>query len=512
MSSLDVSKAASEAASLTLRRLEDHLWQAADLFRNKVSNQKDYILALLFFKRASDIYGEELEAALAELGEIDGAAELSRDSAFHVLQVPEGHSWNDVRNTDQGELGQALNDALAAIGRANPKQLAGVFERTDFNNTMALPADDLARIVDHFHKLGPLTTARIPADVLGQAYEWLIAKFAAAAGKGGGEFYTPAEVGRLCAALLEPQDGDRIYDPTCGSGGLLLQCLERARSQGINVRSLFLYGQELNPETWAIARMNMLLHGAGDAAEIKLGDTLASPAFSRGGKLQTFDRVIANPPFSSKNWGHEWLKRSGDPYGRIKHIPPKGHGELAFVQHMVASLDEDGMLAVVLPNGCFFRGGPELAVRKEFVDADLIEAIIQLPIDLFYGAGIPACILVCNRAKAEDRKGKILMIDASAGFERRDTKNLLTNDAIDRVVSAFKTGVEEAGVAVWVSRQNAVDRHYNLLVRRYVGSSGEGNGDVPDLEDAIDAYRIAREARAASEIRVDALLKALEGE
>ncbi len=506
MSSLDGSKPASEVSSLTLRRLEDRLWQAADLFRNKVSNQKDYILALLFFKRASDIYGEELEAALAELGEIDGAAELARDSAFHVLQVPEGHSWNDVRNTDPAELGQALNDALAAIGRANPKQLAGVFERTDFNNTMALPADDLARIVDHFHKLGPLTNARVPADMLGQAYEWLIAKFAAAAGKGGGEFYTPAEVGRLCAALLEPRDGDHIYDPTCGSGGLLLQCLERARSQGVNVRSLFLYGQELNPETWAIARMNMLLHGAGDAAEIKLGDTLASPAFDKGGKLQTFDRVIANPPFSSKNWGHEWLKKSGDPYGRIKHIPPKSHGELAFVQHMVASLDEDGMLAVVLPNGCFFRGGPELAVRKDLIDADLVEAIVQLPVDLFYGAGIPACILLCNRAKADDRKGKVLMIDASAGFERRDTKNVLTDEIINRIVTTFKGGAEAAGFAQWAALKEIAGRHYNLTVRRYVGGDSVENGAVVGLDEAIEAYREARLARLAIDERVNEAL------
>ena len=260
--------ATTEPAPLILRRLEDHLWQAADLFRNKVSNQKDYILALLFFKRASDLYTEELEAAREELGDVPNAEELARDPAFHILQVPEGQTWDDVRNTDEAKLGQALNDALAAIGRAKPKQLAGVFERTDFNNRMALPSDDLARIIEHFNKLGSLDSKRVSTDMLGQAYEWLIAKFAAAAGKGGGEFYTPAEVGRLMAWLLDPQDGDHIYDPTCGSGGLLLQCLLRAEQRRRNVRSFFLYGQELNPETWAIARMNMLLHGAGDAVPL----------------------------------------------------------------------------------------------------------------------------------------------------------------------------------------------------------------------------------------------------
>src|SRR6266508_4451473 len=471
--------ATAESAPLTLSRLEAHLWQAADLFRNKVSNQKDYILALLFFKRASDLYKEETEQALAQLGEA-ATDELARDSAFHVLQIPTGHTWDDVRDTDEALQGQALNDALAAIGRANPKQLAGVFERTDFNNKMALPSDDLARIVEHFHKLGPLDSKHVDADVLGQAYEWLIAKFAAASGKGGGEFYTPAEVGKLMSGLLDPQTGDRIYDPTCGSGGLLLQCLARADAQGVNVRSLFVYGQELNPETWAIARMNMLLHGAGDAAEIKLGDTLATPAFVEGDKLRRFDVVVANPPFSSKNWGHERFKAGGDPFDRIRHLPPKSHGEMAFLQHMVASMNDGGRLALVLPNGVFFRGGTELAVRKDLIDADLVEAIVQLPVDLFYGAGIPGGVLVLNRAKPKERQGRLLMIDNSTGFERRDTKNVLAHEAIERVITTYKSGDEVDGFAKWVT------------------------------DEEVAAYRGAREARAAAESRLDEVLANLE--
>jgi type I restriction enzyme M protein len=502
--------ATTESSPLTLRRLEDHLWQAADLFRNKVSNQKDYILALLFFKRASDLYKEEFEAALEELGDVPNAEDLARDPAFHVLQVPPGHTWDDVRDTDEALQGQALNDALAAIGRANPKQLAGVFERTDFNNKMALPSDDLARIVEHFHKLGPLDSKHVSTDMLGQAYEWLIARFAATSGKGGGEFYTPGEVGKLMAGLLEPEKGAHIYDPTCGSGGLLLQCLARAEKRGVNVRSLFLYGQELNPETWAIARMNMLLHGAGDAAEIKLGDTLATPAFADGDRIKTFDLVVANPPFSSKNWGHERLKKSGDPYGRIKHLPPKSHGEVAFLQHMVASMNEKARLAVVLPNGVFFRAGTELAVRKDLVDADLVEAIVQLPVDLFYGAGIPACILVLNRAKAAERKGRVLMIDSSASFERRETKNVLTDEAIERVIATCKGGSEEDGWAQWVSDDEIARHHYNLTVRRYVSPGSEGNGEVLDLGDAIEAYRDARAKRTEAEARLDEVLASLE--
>jgi type I restriction enzyme M protein len=503
--------ATTESVPLTLRRLEDHLWQAADLFRNKVSNQKDYILALLFFKRASDLYKEELEAALEELGDVAAAEEVARDPAFHVLQVPAGHTWDEVRNTDEALQGQALNEALAAIGRANPKQLAGVFERTDFNNKMALPSDDLARIIEHFHKLGPLDSKHVSTDMLGQAYEWLIAKFAATSGKGGGEFYTPAEVGKLIAGLLEPGEGAHVYDPTCGSGGLLLQCLNRARDQSVNVRSLFVCGQELNPETWAIAWVNMLLHGAGDAAEIKLGDTVAAPAFADGDRIKTFDLVVANPPFSSKNWGHERLKKSGDPYGRIKHLPPKSHGEVAFLQHMVASMNEKARLAVILPNGVFFRGGAELAVRKDLIDADLVEAIVQLPVDLFYGAGIPACVLVLNRAKADDRKGRVLMIDNSAGFERRDTKNVLTDEAVGRVIATFKSGEEEEGWARWIPDDDIGAHHYNLTVRRYVSPGSDGNGEVLDLDEAIEAYREARVRRADAETRLDEVLATLEG-
>jgi type I restriction enzyme M protein len=498
------------SAPITLRQLEDHLWAAADLFRNKVSNQKDYILALLFFKRASDIYGEESAKALEELGDLENAAELSRDRAFHILQVPDGHSWDDVRNTDTPLLGEALNKALAEIGRANPTQLAGVFERTDFNNKMALPNEDLAEIVSHFHALGPLTSERVPADMLGQAYEWLIAKFAAAAGKGGGEFYTPAEVGKLCAALLEPEENDHIYDPTCGSGGLLLQCLNRARECGINHQSLFLFGQELNPETWAIARMNMLLHGAGEAAEIKLGDTLAAPAFVDDQKLRRFDKVVANPPFSSKNWGHERFKKAGDPFGRIKHLPPKSHGELAFVQHMLASLNDHGKLAVVLPNGCFFRGGPELAVRKELVDNDLIDAVIQLPVDLFYGAGIPACILVCSQAKLEERKGKVLMIDASAGFERRDTKNVLTDETIEKISTAYTSGTEAEGSVVAIANGDIVRAKYNLTVRRFLSGGNGLNPDLISFDDAVEAYQEARRQRELAEVALDGVLAKLE--
>lgn len=495
---------------LTLSQLENHLWEAAHLFRNKVSNQKDYILALMFFKRASDIYDEDTERALEKLGDVPGAGELAHDRAWHPIVVPRGHSWADVRNTDESKLGQALNDAMRAVAAANQKQLAGVFDHTDFNNKQALPNEDLAEILDHFEGLGPLTGARVDADMLGQAYEWLIAKFASEAGKGGGEFYTPKEPGQLMAALLEPGPGDHISDPTCGSGGLLLRCLADAEQRGVDTKSIFLYGQERNPETWAIARMNMLLHGAGDAAEIVRDDTLSDPAFrdpDDQSRLRKFDKIIANPPFSPKNWGHDRLKKEGDSFGRIAHLPPKRHGEMAFLQHMLATLDDHGRLACVLPNGCFFRKRGELAVRKDLVDSDLIEAIIQLPPDLFYGAGIPACILICNKSKTQERTDKILLIDASSGYERRDTKNVLTPEAIEQVTNIFKTGDEVEGVSRFAPRKEVIERKYKLTVKPYLRTEDDAV-EALDLDEAVAAYTQAlKKARAAD----DAVAEVLSG-
>jgi type I restriction enzyme M protein len=502
-------------APLTLRALEDHLWRSADLFRNKISNQKDYVLALLFFKRASDRHREETAAALEELagqgvpGEAAAKVIAANPKAYHSILIPEEHFWEDVRNTDRDGLGRALNDALTAIGRANPAQLAGVFEHTDFNNKTALPAEDLAEVINHFEELGPLTNERVTPDMLGQGYEWLIAKFAATSGKGGGEFYTPAAVGKLGAKLLAPKPGETAYDPTCGSGGLLLQVLDEARRvHGEAARSLTLFGQELNPETWAIARMNMLLHGAAGVATIERGDTLKEPKFLDGDGIRHFDVIIANPPFSPKNWGHERLKNEGDPFDRIKHVPPKSHGEMAFVQHMVASLTDAGRMAVVLPNGVFFRAGAEQAVRKDLVDNDLIEAVIQLPRDMFYGAGIPACFLVLHKRKSSGRRGKVLFIDAAECYERRDTKNVLRDEDIERIGAGFASDTPEDGFSAFVPTGQIVERRYNLTVRRYV-TTANGDGEVLSFDEALSAYEVARARRASADARAQQILEAL---
>jgi type I restriction enzyme M protein len=501
--------------ALSLRALEDHLWDSADLFRGltDVEVQRDYVLALLFFKRASDIYAEETATAIEELGGIDEAEEIiaANIDAYHVLRIPPGNSWSAVIQTDRDRLGNALNDALRAVAAANPKQLAGVFDYTDFNNRKALPPENLRQVVDHFDALGPLTNERVPADMLGQAYEWLIAKFAAEAGRAGGEFYTPEPVGILGARLLKPPAEATVYDPTCGSGGLLLHLRDEAfRLHGERARALTLFGQELKPTTWAIGRMNMLLHGAAGAATIEQGDTLFAPAFLAGGAIRKFDLVIANPPFSSKNWGHEKLKAGGDPFDRIRHLPPKRHGEMAFVQHMVASLSGKGRMAVVLPNGALFRARNEEAVRRDLVEGDLVEAVIQLPKEMFYGAGIPACYLVLNKAKSGRRREQVLFIDGSEGFERVETRNVLRTEDIERIAAAFEDDDDQPGFSSWIPCAEVASRRYNLAVRRYVRGGDETEEKGMSLSGAVAALREAQKERRDAEAALEELLATLE--
>lgn len=514
------------SAPLNLKALEEHLGRSADLFRNKISNQKDYVLALLFFKYASDHHREEFARALK--GEFPGVPEAeavaiiqANPKAYHSIIIPEGHFWEDVRNADKDELGKALNDALIAVSAANPKQLAGVFEHTDFNNKTALPSNDLVDVLNHFNELGPLISTRVTSDMLGQAYEWLIAKYAATSGRGGGEFYTPSRVGEVMARMLAPQPGERGYDPTCGSAGLLLQLLREAtRLHRDDARSFSVFGQELNPETWAIARMNMLLHGSAARATIEQGDTLRNPRFEADdGGIRQFEVVTANPPFSPKNWGHERLKADGDPYDRIRHLPPKSHGEIAFVQHMVASLTKTGRMAVVLPNGVFFRGGAEQAVRRELIvggllqddlkQGDLVESVIQLGPDLFYGTSIPACILVINRKKPEDRLNKVLFVNASTSFEKVGTNNTLRDEDVDRIVAAFESFTDDPEFAAVVSTATIAENNFHLGVRRYVKGSSDAVADLPALADTLNAYRAARDARETAQEQLDPVLEAI---
>ncbi|MCB0035558.1 MAG: SAM-dependent DNA methyltransferase, partial [Anaerolineales bacterium] len=351
---------------------------------------KSYILPLLFFKRICDVWDEEHVEMLETYGQ-DFADE-------HRFQLPEGCHWNDVRETPLN-VGTALNNALRGIESANQKHLYGVFGDAQWTNKDRLPDALLKDLFEHFSKLS-LGNKDVKNDVMGDAYEYLIKQFADSTNKKAGEFYTPRSVVRLMVDMLDPQEGETVYDPACGTGGMLLAAVAHVRETGGDPRTFFgkLYGQERNLTTASVARMNMLLHGIEDFA-IERGDTLRNPVFSDPdtGGLATFDCVIANPPFSLKDWGLEvW---ESDPWARpFAGLPTKSSGDFAWVQHMIKSMKANtGRMAVVLPQGALFRGGAEGDIRQKLLEMDLVEAVIGLAPNLFYGTGLAACILILRQ-------------------------------------------------------------------------------------------------------------------
>jgi len=449
---------------LTLQQLESHLWGAADILRGKIdsSDYKHYIFGLLFYKRLCDVWEEEYEERLKEYGN----AELAADPDEHRFPIPEGAFWKDVRKHSTN-IGEHLNTAFHAIEDADLR-LKGIFQDVDFNNKERFPDVVLEMLLQHFDRYR-LRNCDVEPDMLGNAYEYLIAKFADDAGKKGGEFYTPKMVVRLIVECLRPEKGS-IYDPTCGSGGMLLEAVHYMERQGKNPKALHLYGQEMNLNTWAICKMNLFLHNIDDAF-IERGDTLRDPKHlvTEGSKvIKTFDRVLANPPFSLKNWGNEEWK-SGDKFGRDTYgCPPKSYGDLAFVQHMVASLKPDGMMGVVLPHGILFRGGAEGKIRKGLLEDDLIEAVIGLAPNIFYGAGIPTCILLINRNKTEAQKGKILIVNGADEFEQGKKQNFLSEANVETLKKAFIDYTNKERIAQVVDLAEIINNNYNLNITRYV--------------------------------------------
>lgn len=489
---------------LTLDQLESHLWKAADILRGSIdsSDYKHYIFGLLFYKRLCDVWEEEYEAKLAQYKN----AELAADPDEHRFHIPKGHFWSDVRKKAT-DIGERLNQALRAIEDANHR-LKDVFQDVDFNNKARFTDAMLEKLLQHF-ETHRLRTADVQPDVLGQAYEYLIAQFADDAGKKGGEFYTPKMVVRLIVECLNPQEGMSIYDPTCGSGGMLLEAYHALERNGKNPRNLSLFGQEKNLNTWAIAQMNMFLHDIDDA-DIRRGDTLLEPKHlvEEGGKaIRSFDRVLANPPFSLKEWGYGvWSK--GDPYARDGFgCPPKSYGDLAFVQHMIASLKETGLLGVVLPHGVLFRGGAEGRIREEFLKADLIEAVIGLAPNLFYGAGIPACILVIRKKKPAARRKKLLFINGAEQFVSGKAQNHLSVANVATLAAAYHGFSDIERLARVVPLAEIAANDHNLNISRYVTLGTEA--EALDVGEEVAKLLALRDQRDAAEATMLGFLREL---
>ena len=472
---------------LSVARLKQHLWSAADILRGSIdsSDYKSYIFALLFLKRLSDRFEEEAEKLLEE-GLPEDVAWSDPDE--HQFFVPDRARWRTIQKTATN-LGETLNKACVALEDSN-RILEGVLEGTNFNDDRKLGDSRnrdtvLARLVQRFSELSLRNDRMAEPDMLGRAYEYLIEQFADDAGKKGGEFYTPRMVVKLIVEILAPTERMRICDPTVGSGGMLIECANYVKRNGGNPRNLSLDGQEKNLSTWAICKMNMLLHGLPDA-RIEKGDTIRNPRLIEDGNLILYDRVIANPPFSLDEWGREVAESDG--FGRFRFgIPPGTKGDLAFVQHMIAALNADGRLGIVMPHGVLFRGGSEGTIRAGLLREDKIEAVISLAPNLFYGTAISTAILVFNSHKLATRRGKVLFIEASREFQKGTSQNFLRDHDVERIAKSFHNFVDLKNYARVVSLHEIMQNNWNLNVSRYVDTSAD--------EEQIDVARATKKLR-----------------
>ena len=471
-------------------QINNAAWAACDIFRGAVdpAQYKDYILVMLFLKYISDLWNDHLEEYRRTYG--DDELRIRRRLERERFVLPEGASFYDLYDRrDAPNIGELINIALDKIEDANRAKLEGVFRNIDFNSEANLGRAKernrrLKNLLENFNRPElDLRPSRVSEDIIGQCYIYLISKFASDAGKKAGEFYTPAAVSRLLAKLANPQPGDTICDPACGSGSLLI---EASRVVGCDDYALF--GQEVNGATWALARMNMFLH-ARDAARIEWCDTLNGPALVEGDHLMRFDVVLANPPFSLKNWGAE--NAENDPWNRFwRGIPPKSRGDYAFITHMIETAKRrSGRVAVIVPHGVLFRGGAEGRIRRHLIEENLLDAVIGLPANLFQTTGIPVAILIFDRAREEggprENERDVLFIDASREFTPGKKKNTLAEEHIEKIVRTYRERAEVERYSHRATPEEIAENDFNLNIPRYV--------DTFEPEEEIDVAEVQRE-------------------
>ncbi|WP_339873477.1 class I SAM-dependent DNA methyltransferase [Olleya marilimosa] len=449
---------------MTQQNLEKYLWGAATALRGTIDagDYKQYIFPLLFFKRICDVYDEEFEKALEE-GE--GDLEYAAFAENHHFIVPENAHWNTVRETTTN-VGIAIQDAMRAIEKANPETLYGIFGDASWTNKNRLSDETLTNLIEHYsqHKLN---LENVPDDQLGNAYEYLIKEFADDSGHTAAEFYTNRTVVKLMTMIMDPQPGETVYDPTCGSGGLLLNCALHLRDEGKEYRTLKLYGQEINLITSAIARMNMFMHGIEEFSIVR-GDTLAQPAFLENDTLKTFNVILANPPYSIKAWDRKSFEN--DPFGRnLWGTPPQGCADYAFQQHIQKSLDaENGRSISLWPHGVLFRDS-ESEMRRKMIEEDLVECVISLGPNLFYNSSMTSCLLITNNNKKPERKGKVLFVQAVKEVRNEKTISYLDPHHIDRIYNAYQDFKEEDTFTAVIENEVILeDKNTRLSVQLFV--------------------------------------------
>jgi type I restriction enzyme M protein len=489
----------------TRQEIESWLWDAANILRGPVdpANLRDFVFPLLFLKRLSDTWDEEQAKAIKKFGD-----DIDEDTAadFHTFQIPKGCHWADLRRAAENH-GVLIQNIMQKIEEANPNQLAQIFGSAPWADQNKMPPERLEKLVSHFSQRD-LSPSKVSNDLLGGGYEYLLKRFSDESATSAGQFFTPREVVHLLVRILGPQSTDSIYDPACGSAGMLIEAATEVKQSGGSVQRMRFYGQEVNQTSAAIGRMNLFIHEVEDA-QIRREDTLQKPKFiDAKGKLDQFDLVVANPPFSLKDWGAD--KWATDPHKRaIGGVPPKNNGDYAWVQHMITSMKpETGRVGVVMPHGVLFRGGSEGAIRKHLIESDLLETIIGLAPNLFYGTTIPASLMFFRATKDKKRKNQILFIDASKRFGKGKAQNFLSDEDVEDIFAVYQSlgETDKPNISArLVTHDEIEENNWDLNIGRYLKADA---AEVVDVQDALTSFDQARTELAAAEKALLAKLKA----